>query len=61
MLIYAQTPRPNKNLSPTYHSQTSQLSRFGRETHNFSIDLTTAITSHDLAEILPQIFPFQQE
>jgi len=39
--------------NPTKWNQTSQLSRFGHETHDFSIDLTTAITSHDLAEILP--------
>jgi len=32
--------------------QTSQLSRFSHETHDFNNDLTTAITSHDLAEIL---------
>ena len=32
--------------------QTSQLSRFGRETHDFLTDFTTACQSHDLAEIL---------
>ena len=30
-------------------SQTSQLSRFGRETHDFSIGLTTACSSHDFS------------
>ena len=30
--------------------QTSQLSRFGCETHDFFTDLTTACQSHDLAE-----------
>ena len=32
--------------------QTSQLSRFGRETHDFLTNLTIACQSHDLAEIL---------
>ena len=32
--------------------QTSQLSRFGRETYDFSTDLMIACQSHDLAEIL---------
>ena len=36
----------------SWMKQTSQLSRFGRETHNFSTDLTTACQSHDLAETL---------
>ena len=29
--------------------QTSQLSRFGRETHDFLTDLTTACQSHDFS------------
>ena len=40
----------DKNYSPP--PQTSQLSRFGRETHDFSIGLTTACSSHDFTEIL---------
>ena len=32
-----------------YIMQTSQLSRFGRETHNFLTDLTTACQSHDFS------------
>ena len=36
----------------SHRLQTSQLSRFGRETHDFLTDLTTACQSHDLAEIL---------
>ena len=30
--------------------QTSQLSRFGRETHDFLTDLTTAYQSHDFSQ-----------
>ena len=30
-------------------SQTSQLSRFGRVTHDFTTDLTTAYQSHDFS------------
>ena len=30
-------------------TQTSQLSRFGRETHDFLTDLTTACQSHDFS------------
>ena len=36
--------------------QTSQLLRFGRETHDFSIHLMTARQSHDLAEIIILIY-----
>ena len=32
----------DKELSITTLKQTSQLSRFGRETHDFSFDVTTA-------------------
>ena len=32
-----------------YVTQTSQLSRFGRETHDFLTDLSTAYQSHDFS------------
>ena len=44
-----------KELILPHQVQTSQLSPFGRETHDFTTDLMTAYQSHDfhdLAEIL---------
>ena len=35
--------------------RTSQLSRFGRETHDFLTDLTTACQSHDFSRFMRNI------
>ena len=41
--------------SGIYNLQTSQLLRFGRETHDFLTDLTTTYQSHDFSRFTRNI------
>ena len=41
---------PCIHLNHPSYGQTSQLSRFGRETHDFLTDLTIACQSHDFSQ-----------
>ena len=46
-------PSPTLTMLPV--AQASQLSRFGHETHDFSIGLTTACSSHDFSRFYRNI------